>query len=263
MSPMPKFKIDLNEEFHRLTAAPSIEAVIHWQAHGRKTLEPESLQEELTRRLPDYPFCQIQQGIEISETGTTDLATEIFHRTQWDGFRLQDRQNRHVVQFTPNGVVFSRLEPYEEWESFKAEALRFWHIFLELAEPIGISRLGVRYVNRIPLDNNEHPSVYLKTVPSDPPGLDLPTESFFHQDTYQIPGYPYAINWVRTIQPESVDPPHGRALIVDIDVFTTEVLQLDHDVLTQSLTEMRWLKNKVFFSCITDIALKRFGAFTP
>jgi uncharacterized protein (TIGR04255 family) len=97
--------------FPRLTSAPSIEAVIHWQAHGRKTLEPESLKEELTQRLPDYPFCQIQQEIEISATGTADRATEVFHWTQWEGFRLQDRENRHVVQFTPNGVVFSRLDP--------------------------------------------------------------------------------------------------------------------------------------------------------
>ncbi|MGB3139026.1 MAG: TIGR04255 family protein [Nodosilinea sp.] len=260
MSPLPKFSIDLNEEFPTLKSAPSIEAVIHWQAHAEKKLAPEALKEELTQRLPDYPILQTQQGIELTAAGTLDGSSEFFHRTQWNGFRLQDEQNRHVAQFTPTGIVFSRLEPYETWMTFKAEALRFWDIFLELAEPSHIQRLGVRYINRIPLDNGEQSSRYLKIVPAVPPGLQLSTESFFHQDTYPVPGYHYLINWVRTIQPASSDPTNGRALIVDIDVSTHELLQLDQATLNQRLQEMRWLKNKVFFSCITDAALERFGA---
>jgi len=262
MSPLPKFSIDLNEKFPPLKAAPSIEAVIHWQAHAGKKLEPEALKAELTRRLPDYPNLQTQHDVQISAAGAPDGSSEIFHQAQWSGFRLQDEQNHHVAQFTLNGVALSRLEPYEEWATFQAEALRFWRIFIELAEPTVIQRLGVRYINRIPLDDGEQPSQYLNTVPAPPPGLELTAESFFHQDTYLVPGYPYSINWVRTIQPAGADPADGRALIVDIDVFTHELLQLDQDTLTQRLQEMRWLKNKVFFSCITSHALERFGA-TP
>ncbi|WP_008319189.1 TIGR04255 family protein [Leptolyngbya sp. PCC 6406] len=262
MSPLPKFSIDFSEEFPSLQAPPSIEAVIHWQTHAGKKLEPEALKAELIQRLPDYPNLQTQHDVQIGATGAPDGSSEIFHRAQWSGFRLQDEQNRHVAQFTLNGVTFSRLEPYEEWATFQTEALRFWNIFLELAAPTIIQRLGVRYINRIPLAVGEQPSKYLSTVPTPPPGLDLATESFFHQDTYPVPGYPYSINWVRTIQPTGADPADGRALIVDIDVFTHELLQLDQDTLAQRLQEMRWLKNKVFFNCMTPHALERFGA-TP
>lgn len=258
MSPLPKFSIDLNEEFSPLKSAPSIEAVIHWQAHASKILEPTDLRDALTQRLPDYPICNPQQSFEINAIGSPDGTSEILHHTQWNGFRLQDSQNRHVVQFTPTGVTFSRLEPYETWKSFIAEALRFWNLFLELAEPNFIQQLGIRYINRIPLENGEQPTFYLTDIPSRLPGLNLLSESFFHQDSYQIPDYPYRINWVRTIQPSGADPAGGRAVIVDIDVLTTEMLQLDQDTLTQRLIEMRWLKNKVFFSCITDPALQRF-----
>lgn len=260
LNPLSGFNIDPSEEFPTLKSAPSIEAVIHWQAHASKALEPEALKEQLTQRLPDYPIYQTQQDIEIGAGETPDGVAEIFHRTQWNGFRLKDEQERHVAQFTPSGVVFSRLEPYEKWESFKSEAMRFWEIFLELAAPVAIQRLGVRYINRIPLDSGEQISFYLRTVPSAPPGLALPIESFFYQDTYRVPGYPYQINWLRTIQPTGADPVDGQALIVDIDVFTTESFQLNKDTLNQRLQEMRWLKNKVFFSCITDTALKQFGA---
>lgn len=260
MSPLPKFSINLNEKFPTLKAAPSIEAVIHWQAHAGKKLEPEILKAELTQRLPDYPILQTQQDIQFSAVGTPDGSSEFFQQTQWSGFRLQDEQNRHVAQFTLNGVAFSQLEPYEDWDSFQTEALRFWHIFLELAKPTVIQHLGVRYINRIALGDSEQPSQYLNTIPAPPPGLELTDESFFHQDTYSIPGYSYSINWVRTIQPAGANSADGRSLIVDIDVFIQDLLQLDQDTLVQRLQEMRWLKNKVFFSCITNHALKRFGA---
>ena len=261
MSPPSRFTIDFNEKFPRLEHSPSIEAVIHWQANPSKILNQATLMDELSRSLPDYPMCEPQHGIEIA-FGTPDGTSGVSHRTQWNGFRIQD-EKQHVAQFTPTGAVFSRLEPYEEWESFQAEAMRFWDIFLEVAVPTTIQRLGVRYINRIVLKSGENPSNYLKIMPSALTGLELPTESFFYQDTYQIPGYPYYVNWVRTIQAQpitSVDYQHP-ALIIDIDVFTTnQLIASDRESLVKHLHEMRWIKNKIFFSCITQTALEEFRA---
>ena len=53
----------------------------------------------------------------------------------------------YVAQFTRNGFVFSRLKPYEGWETFEAEAKRLWCIYRELAEPSEVQRLGVRFIN--------------------------------------------------------------------------------------------------------------------
>ncbi len=234
--------------------------MIHWQAHAGKKLGQEDLKAALTQRLPDYPILQPQHDVQIAATVELNSSPEVSQSVQWSGFRLQDQQSRHVAQFMLSGVAFSRLEPYEAWDSFQAEALRFWQIFLELTHPTVIQRLGVRYINRIPLEVGETASKYLSTTPAPPVALDLAPDSFFHQDTYPVPGYPYRINWVRTIQPASPESADGQALIVDIDVFTHELITLDQDALGRYLQEMRWLKNKVFFSCMTPYALKRFGA---
>ncbi len=260
MSPPTRFTIDFNEEFPHLEKAPSIEAVIHWQASPSKALDPDTLRNELIRHLPDYPICEPQHDVEIA-FGTAVGSSEMSHRTQWNGFRIRDEKN-HVAQFTPMGAVFSQLEPYEEWESFQTEAMRFWDIFLEIAVPTTIQRLGVRYINRIVLGRNENPSTYLKIMQSALADLELPTESFFYQDTYQIPGYPYHVNWVRTIQTQSIAPVdyQPQALIIDIDVFTTnEFIASDRESLIKHLHEMRWIKNKIFFTCITKTALEQFG----
>ncbi len=256
---MSQISIDLDEKFPTLKAAPSIESVIHWQAPANQMLEPESLRAALTQRLPAYPNIQDQQDIQMGME-VPNGSPEFFQRTKWSGFRLQDQQGHYMAQFTPTGVVFSRLKPYVSWESFKTEALCFWELFRELAQPTMIQRLGVRYINRIPLATGEQPSQYLKTTPSILPGLDLLPATFFHQETYPVPGYPYQIQWVRTIQPSMSSAEDRRGLIVDIDVFATELLQLEEDNLIQTLSEMRWLKNKVFFSCLTDLALQEFGA---
>jgi len=48
------------------------------------------------------------------------------------------------------------------------------------------------------------------------------------------------------------------ALILDIDVFTTQPLELEQSMLVRRLLEMRWLKNKVFFGSVTEKALELF-----
>jgi uncharacterized protein (TIGR04255 family) len=255
MSNSQSLIIDVNEEFPCLKRSPLIEAVIHWQAHANKKLEPETLETELTQRLPDYPFIQTQQGFQVQASEKADGTQEVIHQTQWNGFRLQNDSKNRVAQFTPTGVAISRLETYESWETFHQEALRLWSIFQELAEPTTINRLGVRYINKISLEEGESASTYLKTVPHNDFNLSLTRESFFYQDTYNVPNHPYGVNWVCTGQ---LQVSH-RFLIVDIDVFISEVIDLEELKLINHLNKIRWLKNKIFFNSITDIALEKFG----
>ena len=85
--------------------------------------------------------------------------------------------------------------------------------------------------------------------------LELPYHGFLHHDTLAVPGYPYAMNVIRTIQ---TAPNQPLAVILDIDVFTAEAFELQTELLAQRLQEMRWLKNKAFFGSITSKALEKF-----
>lgn len=259
MSVQSQFALNLNEEFPNLTNSPFLEAVIHWDAPASKLLEQISLKEALTKYLPEYPTIQTQHGIEVKIEDTPDDMSQLLQRMQWNGFRLEDAPANYVAQFTHTGIAFSRVKSYESWENFKNEALRVWDVFVELAEPKTIRRLGVRFINRMLLKQDESISTYLKSEPYRLSGLEISPKSFFYQDTYQVAGYPYQINLVRTIQPDQTGSGSDQALIVDIDVFTNEVFSI-RDNLNQQLTEMRWLKNKIFFSNITDTALNNFGS---
>jgi uncharacterized protein (TIGR04255 family) len=259
MSQHTKFTIDLNEEFPPLATAPVVEAVIHWQAQATDFPGEDSLQEKLQESLPDYPHCEKIQALTAEAVFTPDgISPEFQHRAEWQGFRLRNEQSTYVAHFTSQGVIFSRLQPYEKWTSFVAEAKRVWGVFVEIAKPVIIQRLGVRYINRIPIEHGVQPSVYLNNVRPHLTQFDFPVESFLYQDVYRIPGYQYSITWTCTREPPNPNSLQG-ALILDIDVYTNEPIQLDQGILDQKLLEMRWLKDKTFFSCITEPARKEFG----
>lgn len=258
MSAPKKSIIDPNTEFPHLPNAPIVEAVLHWKAVAGRTLDKETVQSQLRQRFPKFD-CKHQQRHQLEAAiQKSSEKVELRHHSRWDGFRLssQDPKDLYVVQFGPNGVVFSHLAKYTCWETFQAEGLRFWDAYLELAEPPVIERLGVRFINQIQLGADGTPAEFLKDSPTLPKGMGLSSDQYFHQNTFRVTGYPYQIHWVRTVQR---NPQNDRVLIVDCEVSTgPNKLPAQGELLTW-LAEMRFLKNKLFFTCMTGRALKQFG----
>lgn len=247
------FKIDVEKKFKRLPHAPIVEAVIQWQATPTRTLEQTALLTELKNRFPDYE-CQAQHEHELEATFSgSPQGTEFHQRSKWDGFRLTSADKKHVCQFKLNTLVFSRLAPYEGWESFTQAASLFWQGFLELAAPNTVDRLGVRFISQINLKDGERVSDYVEQVPAPLERIGLASEAFLHQDTFRVPGFPFRLNLVRTIQPP--EPALiQKSLIVDIDVSTIEATPLDS--IEVRLQEMRFIKNSVFFTFMKDAEQK-------
>ncbi len=94
----------------------------------------------------------------------------------------------------------------------------------------------------------------LENPPKTPRGMEIPFEGFLHHNTFAVPGHPYGINVIQTVQPAQGIGDSG-GMILDIDVFTTEPI-VNQDLIGQHLTKMRWLKNKVFFGSITTKTLE-------
>ena len=127
----PTFKINVTEKFKQLPRAPIAEAVIQWQATPSRTLEQTPLHMALKEKFPDFS-SHIHQGLELeAQFAPSPQSMELRQRSKWDGIRLTSADHKYVCQFKPNTVVFSRLAPYEGWESFRQAAAPFWQTFLE------------------------------------------------------------------------------------------------------------------------------------
>jgi uncharacterized protein (TIGR04255 family) len=251
------FRIDLNESFEHLPGAPIAEALIHWRARAGKTLTAESFQTALTDRLTDYPAPkrqhQLQVGAEIAESESS-----VQQRQVWHGVRFESENKLHVAQFTRNGFVFSRLKPYTNWEDFVAEAIRLWDFYVEFAEPPEIERLGVRFINVISLDPAEELANVLASPPVAPTSMRLPVGEFMHQTKFDIPDHDYSLNVIQTIQQSALTGDEPSNLILDLDVFTNQTPAATDENLKERLADMRWIKNKAFFTFLTESVLSRF-----
>ena len=260
MSTPQAVNIKPGEKFENLPRAPIVEAVIEIRARPADALEETSLRTTIEPNLAGYVFLDSLrefQGEVKFEGGK--VSSQRVQDAGWKGVRFRSSDGKHIAQFNRDGFVFNRLEPYLSWEELENESRRLWNIYKDLAQPIDIQRLGLRYINRIKLPPGELLfEDYIQPAPSSPHGLELPFLGFMHKDTLAVPGHPYAVNVIRTIQQLGSGVESGVALILDIDVVTTQGFDLGETLLEPRLLEMRWLKNKVFFGSITKKALEMF-----
>jgi len=245
-------KLHLDEQFLHLTRAPIAEAIIEVRTQASTPWEEDAISKGIKQAVPDYPVIQplnmLRHELKVEPGQKPEQSV---HDLGWRGLRCETEDKLQVAQFYRDSFVFSRLQPYENWDSFYAEAMRLWRIHRSIAKPEQVDRLGLRFINRIraPQGQSFELEDYLTVAPRTPEGIDYPFVSFLHQDSFQVPGHPYGVNVVKTVQEAE-----GTWLVLDIDVFTTQSIEADQLGDSPHLQEMRWLKNKFFFSSITEKA---------
>lgn len=248
-----EFRFDPTEQFPRLSRPPIVEAVIHWQAKANWVLSREELTTALEERFPHYPQREPLQRVELlaqlAEPGTDPVVQQ---SSGWQGVRLRSKDGHVIVQFLRDGLVFSRTREYENWESFSAAAEAAWKVFVDLARPVEIQRLGVRFINHLAEATSSTLGDWLKEQPTRP--LGLPPQELLYRSTFAVPGQPLAVRVIKALQPSVPGLQDSRGLFLDIDVFSTKSVAVESGEVRTMLEKMRWLKNKVFFTLLTEKA---------
>lgn len=235
--------IDLNETFPHLSKAPIVEAALDIRVVPSVKWDETKLLSELKQRLSDYPKTEPLRGarFEINAKKLLNPAIEDFGCI---GLKLHSGDNLHIAQFNKEAFVFSRLKPYENWEQFSAEALRLWGIYGELLKPKEVTRIGLRFINRIAIKQEKvELADYYKYPPASLKELNWTLTGYLHHDVMQVPETSYSVNLIKTVQ----NIPGEVGLILDIDVFMEKPPNIE-----ECLEEMQWVKNKMFFSSLTD-----------
>lgn len=249
-------EIDHNEHFPTLVNAPIVEAILNWQAAATTSFFDGEYIAALTAEFPQYeihPQHNLTTGVQGSDKGIT-----INHSNVVQGARILKKNESGAVefacQFLRNGIIFSKLAPYYDWNSFLTQAKEMWKHFESVAKPSEISQLATRYISQIPIDSAQDSDKYTGTNCAPLSTLGLSASNFYHQDTFMLGNYPYGINVVRAAQ-TSADG--KNSLIVDISAYTTTKLT-DIENTDTVISDLRYIKNKVFFSLMTD-AEQNFG----
>lgn len=163
---------------------------------------------------------------------------------------LYKSQNQ-VAQFRLDGFTFSRLEPYTTWEAVFEEALRLWSVYAKKAQPAQISRIAVRYINRMKIQG----PATLKTYLTAPPELPEPSTQSLRDFLYRIhvtdSKHRASAAVIQALEPQV--EPSSISLLLDIDAYRDRLTLNPNDPsIPEMFKSLRQLKNEIFFACITE-----------
>lgn len=165
------------------------------------------------------------------------------------GYSFTSSNGKQIIQALTHGFVFSRLNPYDGWETFRDEAYKLWNCYKQRANPKSITRIGLRYINRIqiPLPITDFKD-YILTFPDISPGINQSLSNFFMR--LEIPQeLPTMAVIMQTMEPITSDK--KLPLIFDIDVFRETTIKIDDEV-WKDFEKLRDIKNDIFFKSLTE-----------
>ncbi len=167
------------------------------------------------------------------------------------GYVHSNLDETQVLQTSADSFAFSRLAPYESWQSFRDEARRLWTIFRERLKPAAVSRLAVRFVNRLDVPNTRFTiDDYLRTRPEIAPNMPQTLAGYFMQ--LQLPMEDIQSTLLLN-ETTGLSPIAGcTGLILDIDLFRADDIPQDEEGIWGVFEVLRGRKNHVFEACITD-----------
>lgn len=105
-------------------------------------------------------------------TGSLQIRDDKAELSRTDIAQFLSKDEKAFVQVYPHTLSVNVLTPYPSWDTFGSWIRGAYSKYVQVAEPKGISRIGLRYINVITLRNIEGAlsiNEYLKIGPTGPP----------------------------------------------------------------------------------------------
>jgi len=131
-----------------------------------------------------------------------------------------------LVQVQPHVLTVNQLKPYPEWPAFKALILEQLHVYTDVAKEQQLTRIGLRYINRIEIPAAKFElEQYFVALPSVPAGIPDTFGSFLMQ--VEIPHDDPSMTLrlaVGSLPPSAADQ---SAVMLDLDMVTDQAPNID------------------------------------
>ncbi|MBZ5551041.1 MAG: TIGR04255 family protein [Acidobacteriia bacterium] len=153
--------------------------------------------------------------------------------------------------------TYNKLEPYTTWEEVFSEAYRLWHLYIESAKPLDVTRLAVRYINRLRLPAPVQLSKYLAAPPVLPPPIPQTIREFLTRVV--VFESEHNSSAIITQAVEAALDPTLTPVLLDIDAFREATIAPGDPLMPQMFEELRRLKNDIFFASITEHTVEMYA----
>lgn len=244
----------------RLENAPIIEAVLDIDCDLPASLDILTLEAAARDRfLGDYPICEtrylFQHEFETKPSGASRTST---HQAV-QGFMFRQEDGKQIVQVRAEGFSFNRLAPYSTFSDYLPAIQHAWKAFVEIASPVIVRTIRLRYINRIllPLNNNVvELEDYLRLAPRLPEPETMTFAGFLNQSLAVEKNTGNEVNTTLTSQPEADG---NLPILFDIIVASGQsVAPEDWLAIESRIQSLRRLKNRIFKDTLTEKCLTLF-----
>jgi uncharacterized protein (TIGR04255 family) len=212
------------------------------------------LQEELRHRYPKVDVKKKFQAEFRIEAGK--LVTPRQQDLGFLGTFLATDDGSMIAQFRADGFTLNNVVNYVGGDRLLDEALELWDRYAAIARPAAVSRVALRFLNRLelPLEQGQEFSRYLTTRIELPQGVPQMVSSFVnrvvsHDET-----------GATVIVTQKLDrPTMPLPVIIDVDGFFEREFEISGSELGPALQTLRALKNRCFFALLTNEAVKMYA----
>ena len=173
-----------------------------------------------------------------------------------DGYLFRSPSENLIIQARLDGFTLSKLQPYHDGNTFASQAAEFWQRYVRIARPDRITRVAVRNVNRIDVTPGVDLQRYLLTAPEIARGLPQLMAGFFMQ--LVMPDVSGAVVIVNETFGSRDPGSNTIPVILDIDASRAIDLDPNSDEIWEIITQLRTLKNRIFFKSLTTEALEKY-----
>ena len=235
-----------------LDNAPIAEAIVDFRVSLPPDFRAETLYDARERLRPDYPKAEERKSFEaLFEFAGVQPAAAQTRELGFHGLWLKSEDEKNIAQFRIDGFTFNRLKPYTSWETIMPEAMRLWTVYAEITRPRTITRLALRYINRLELPG---PGVelddYILTAPKLPGSVPQIVSTFATRTVLGHPERRLMANVAQVVEVSMESP--ARALLFDIDVYRVGEVDVDEQKVREVLEDLRLYKNQIFFGSLTE-----------
>lgn len=220
--------------------------------------QPEQAFKDLAERLkPRFPKFNTSQTFQ-TQMGLKDgkmLPTQ--GEVAFRGVQLRNEDETLAVQFRVDGFTLNNLSRYIGGDQLLAEAASLWADFVRACQPAGVNRIALRYINKLelPIQAGDDFTKFLTSPPDMPPGCPESVSEFLIRVVAHEPDSPGLVVITQRLTHEE-----GKAIIY-LDIDASEQGDFGNEPKTHGvvLGRLRELKNRVFFSLITDETAKLYS----
>lgn len=229
--------------------APIVEAVIDIHARFSEDILEKlpRFAESFKKDFPDQQKISFNTvNFNISDKGIPDVSPP---QKEDIGYRLSSPDSPFVLQFRKNGFSFSIVNTYQDWEVFCKTAKKYWESFIRELKPNKVTRVAVRYINRIDIPAlNFEVEDYFEFYPRVFEDKKTKISNFLMQvHLPQDEGGMAVINQALTEPPQ----PGYTSTILDIDVFAFIDCAPDDKKCWERIELLRHQKNSLFEKSLT------------